>query len=135
MPLLDLETVVPSQVREGLRTDQFLRAMNWNRTEFSNLGPDPGALLQKRLLKNLSWPCFTASSSPGNPVFIDFLCGRQNGLSGLLRVFQQSLKDRCHTLIPQVLRDTNLQISSHDVKTSRSPDVADHLDAQTQDLL
>jgi len=44
MPLLDLETVVASQVREGLPTDQFLGAMRWDPLEFGNFGADPRSI-------------------------------------------------------------------------------------------
>jgi hypothetical protein len=49
MPLLNLEAVVATQVREGLTTDQFLGAVRWHPLEFSNLGPDPGAFLLEDL--------------------------------------------------------------------------------------
>jgi hypothetical protein len=47
MALLDLEAVVPSQVWEGLPTDQFLGAVRWHPLEFGNFGADPRSLLLK----------------------------------------------------------------------------------------
>jgi hypothetical protein len=49
MPLLDLESVVPSQVWEGLTTDQFLGAMRGKKGDLCHLASDPGAFALKEL--------------------------------------------------------------------------------------